>query len=423
MEEIFRFNPWWATGRVPDGLLFEFKRDLFYKLIKQIETRQIILLTGMRRVGKTVLIYQIINELLKKVNPKNILYFSFDVSRSKIDDILKIYHNEILNKEIGEERVYIFFDEIQKADDWANKIKVYYDLYPMLKFFLTGSASLILQKKSAESLAGRVFEFTLPILSFREFLKMMGKEFDLSNPKLIAPQILPLFFDFIKKGGFPELTFEEDDEKIKMYFKNSVIDRIIYKDLPLEFGLKDFELLENLLKLFFSSPGLMISYENLSNQFNRDRRTIANYIHYLKYAMLIKILSNFRKGTLTSSRKNRKIYPSSTGFIFMENMHKMTGEILETFIINEINPQNYFRKNQTEIDIILRKGDKIIPIECKLKADKVSVRKFKKALKKLDVKEGYLITLEDFGEIKEDVSIKIMPAFYFVLADAGKEFA
>src|SRR3989304_9313835 len=164
--ELQSFNPWWRDGKVPAGLLGR-KRRAFDDVIKYIDKRQIALLTGLRRVGKTTLMYQIVEELLEKGgNRYNILYFSFDEMRYDLDELIKQFEIEVLRKEISKEKVFIFLDEIQKLKDWPSKVKLLYDMNPKAKIFLTGSAQITMWKGIRESLAGRFFDFRISPLNF-----------------------------------------------------------------------------------------------------------------------------------------------------------------------------------------------------------------------------------------------------------------
>ncbi|MDG7016099.1 MAG: AAA family ATPase, partial [Nitrososphaerota archaeon] len=99
LSELTRFNPWWTTGRVREALLERFKRKAYYAAEKELERRQATLIWGMRRMGKTVLTYQLIDRLLKGgTSPKNILYFSFDEASSSVDAVLEAYQREVLNR-------------------------------------------------------------------------------------------------------------------------------------------------------------------------------------------------------------------------------------------------------------------------------------------------------------------------------------
>jgi len=420
IKTVARFNEWWITGKVSDELFFPFKRYLFLELLKHINSRQMVLLAGLRRVGKTVLMYQLIDNLLKNgVMPKNILYFSFDETGYNVNEVIENYQNEILRKGLARQKIYFFFDEIQKAKDWANQIKIWYDLYPQLKFFLSGSASLSLEKKSRESLAGRLLEFVLKPLTFQEFLSIKNIQVKYSEFKIYQNKILPLFIDYLRKSGFPEIVDQEDEQKIKLYIKNSVIDRIIYKDLPLEFGIKDLELLGTLLNLFFTQPGIIVNFDNLSRDLKRDRKTVMNYIYYLRYSLLLRIVLNFRKGVLVASRKMKKIYPSTTSFIFSQtdkySEMDFSKNALETFVVNELNAEYYYRKNG-EVDIIYKGGKNIIPIEVKNTVAETDIKQFKKLMDKLECKKGIIVSREEYNEVKlEEKTIIIIPAWAFAL--------
>ena len=229
LSELERFNTWWKIGKVRQSLTKEYKRIVYNQIMKYIDKRLIILLYGLRRMGKTTIMYQIISELLEHTEGKNILYFSFDEYAYSIDEVLNEYQNSVLHKTFDntEKNVYIFLDEIQKLQRWEDKIKLYYDLYPNLKFILSGSASVSLRKKSDESLAGRIITIAVEPLNFIEFLEMNRlnvikiKE----NPDLYKRDIMPLLDRYIKYGTFPELSRNEDDDYARLYIRETVIDR------------------------------------------------------------------------------------------------------------------------------------------------------------------------------------------------------
>ena len=167
--ELQSFNPWWRDGKVSPEFIGR-KRAIFGEVIKYLDKRQIVLFTGLRRVGKTTLMYQIIDELLRKgVNPYKILYFSFDEMKYDLEDIIKRYETDVLHTDISKEKVFIFLDEIQKLDGWPSKIKLLYDANPKLKLFLTGSAQITMWRGTRESLAGRFFDFLIKPLNFEEY--------------------------------------------------------------------------------------------------------------------------------------------------------------------------------------------------------------------------------------------------------------
>jgi len=410
------FNPWWTTGNVKTDLLEEYRRPLFDEIKDYLDERQIILLYGLRRVGKTTLLYQIVDHLLTEgIQSDAILYFSFDESSGDIRDVMKSYEAKVLRKPFEElKRVYVFFDEIQKVDDWDNKLKIFYDIYPNLKFFICGSASLNLRKRGGENLAGRTFMFNLEPLSFSEFLHLRKVEVNFENWLLHAESIMPYFWDYVRKGGFPELMSMDSETKIREYIKHNVIDRITHIDIPLEFGLHDTELLTFLVEWISRDPGMIINIDSLAKQLGRNRLTIRNYLSYLQYALLIRFVKNLRSNFLSTSRKMKKAYPSSTGFPYAFFNKVDQGQILENFIVQTLHASHYYRNKGDEIDFIIMQGDDRIPLE--VKSGEIELGKFIRNLRKLDLRFGIIATMNEYDEIeRDDVVIKIIPAWALAL--------
>ena len=288
VSDIEKFNDWWITGRVRPVLLKNFKREIYNEINKYMENRLMILLYGLRRMGKTTIMYQLIDELLNKTDSKNILYFSFDDTNYDLDDIMEVYQNNIINKLFNNtgEKIYIFLDEVQKLKDFENKIKVYYDLYPDIKFILSGSASISIRKRSNESLAGRIMSFYIEPLSFPEFLEM--NNFNIEEIKhnyiLYKNEIMPMLDIYSKYGSFPELALNRDDDYARKYIKETVVERIIYKDIVEEFKVNDLTLLRSLINVIANKPGMMLNFRSISENFGKDQRTISNYFEYLEYS-------------------------------------------------------------------------------------------------------------------------------------------
>lgn len=418
-DNLLQFNPWWAKDLMPKNLLGKYKRPLLTTMESYIKKRFIILIYGLRRTGKTTILYQIINNLLEnKIKPTNILYFSFDDKSVDLNEVIDLYEEKVLKKKIIDSgKLYVFFDEIQKVTDWQNKIKFLYDLNPDLKFFLSGSASVSLQKQSKESLAGRIIDFQLNPLSFREFIEWREINIDFHRLDFFASTLKPLFIDFLRKGGFPEIINEEEDEKIRLYLKNTVIERIVFQDLPQEFGIKDFELLRTLIEMFSREPGMIINAERLARDLGRTKVTILNYLYYLRYSLLIREVKNLRANFLVASRKNKKIYPTSSafGFVFDPDFYsqKSLEKIAELVVAEKINAEYYYR-NGFEVDFLQKVDNKILPIEVKYGAvDQKQVSDF---LNKFNFKEGLIISKDTFSH-KNKHGIKTIPLWMFLLQE------
>ena len=416
LSELERFNTWWKIGKVRQSLTKEYKRIVYNQIMKYIDKRLIILLYGLRRMGKTTIMYQIISELLEHTEGKNILYFSFDEYAYSIDEVLNEYQNSVLHKTFDntEKNVYIFLDEIQKLQRWEDKIKLYYDLYPNLKFILSESASVSLRKKSDESLAGRIITIAVEPLNFIEFLEMNRlnvikiKE----NPDLYKRDIMPLLDRYIKYGTFPELSRNEDDDYARLYIRETVIDRIIYKDIEREFRVNDVELLKNLIKMISNRPGMTLNFKAISENIGRDQRTISNYFEYLEFGLLVKIIYNYRENEFISLRKLKKCYPVTPNIVFAlsDKFNELMPYIMENLVLMNIRT-NYFYKNNYEIDFISVKKDKIMPVEVK-KTDR-SEKQLKLFIKKYGnkVENPLMVTYDN----ESNDNITVIPLWKFLL--------
>ncbi len=416
LSELERFNTWWKIGKVRPLLTKEYKRIVYNQIMKYIDKRLIILLYGLRRMGKTTIMYQIISELLEHTEGKNILYFSFDEYAYSIDEVLNEYQNSVLHKTFDntEKNVYIFLDEIQKLQRWEDKIKLYYDLYPNLKFILSGSASVSLRKKSDESLAGRIITIAVEPLNFIEFLEMNGlnvikiKE----NPDLYKRDIMPLLDRYIKYGTFPELSRNEDDDYARLYIRETVIDRIIYKDIEREFKVNDVDLLKALIKMISNRPGMTLNFKAIAENIGRDQRTISNYFEYLEFGLLMKIIYNYRENEFISLRKLKKCYPVTPNIVFAlsDKFNELMPYIMENLVLMNIRT-NYFYKNNYEIDFISVKKDKIMPVEVK-KTDR-SEKQLKLFIKKYGnkVENPLMVTYDN----ESNDNITVIPLWKFLL--------
>jgi predicted AAA+ superfamily ATPase len=295
IDKLNDMNQWWKTDSVKKELSPIFKRKLYYTIQKYINLRQITAIVGLRRTGKSTLFYQLIEELIENKNKsQNILYFSFDETISELSELINFYKENILKKDLGDGKIFIFLDEIQKLKDWENKIKIYYDLYPNIKFFVSGSASINIIMNSKESLAGRIFYFHLEPLSFEEFLQLKGKDIGKikENPSLWKSELKIEINEYLLKP-FPEII-NADDDLAKKYIKESIIEKAIFRDLSTLFEIKDIGLIENLINIVASNPGMIINLDDLSKDLKRNRQIISNYLYYLEYCFILKSLKNFR---------------------------------------------------------------------------------------------------------------------------------
>jgi predicted AAA+ superfamily ATPase len=315
--------------------------------------RRAVILMGPRRVGKTVMIFHSIEQLLKSGVPgKKIIYISIDTpiyNNLSLEDLFSYARKSLKNPE-ETTGFYVFFDEIQYLKDWEVHLKSLVDTYKAAKFVGSGSAAAALKMKSNESGAGRFTDFLLPPLTFKEYISFNEKD------NLIVPSkggITPidtididtlnsLFIDYINYGGYPEVVFSE---KIKrnpgQYIKNDIIDKVLLRDLPSLYGISDIQELNRLFVHIAFRSGNEFSYENLSSESGIRKDTIRKYLEYLEAAFLIKVVNKIDQNAKHLKKiMSFKIYltnPSLRCALFSpigEN-DDMLGSMVETAIFSQ----------------------------------------------------------------------------------------
>ncbi len=401
MIELTFLNRHWEKGF---NYNFPKKRLLYEKIIPFLNKRFIISIVGLRRTGKTTIMKQIIDYLTKNINRKRILYYSFDEPaelKEVIENYLKISGYSV------EDKLYMFLDEIQKVEDWQNKIKTYYDNYPNIKFIVSGSSSLHIRKKS-ESLAGRIVEFELEPLSFKEYLIFKEKEDWVNDQKLFANNLREEFEKYIFRQ-FIEII-DEDLETIKQYVE-SIIRKIIFEDIPFIYPVEQPQVLLRVMQIVANNPGMLLNYKNLSSDLNINEKTLSNYIEYMEKAYLLDKLYNFSKNLLTTEKKLKKVYLKTSSFCTtsFSNLNKL----IENSVVIQLK-SNFFWRQNFEVDCILVNDKEIIPLEVKYKDDikQKDIKGIKKFIDKYDIAKGFILTrnLE-----KEEGNLKYIPVWKYLL--------
>ena len=369
-------NPWWDIGRV-ENRYKEYPRRFyfkpFYRLIKESSINRAAVLMGPRRVGKTVMVYHAISELLKEgIKAEKILYVSLETpiyTGLSLEKIVNIFQGEFSHSRNDD--LYIVFDEIQYLPNWEVHLKSLVDSYPTYKYIATGSAAAALKLKSRESGAGRFTEFLLPPLTFAEYLSFVNKADVLIQEKgdwheaTDIDELNKEFVNYLNYGGYPEAVFssliQEDSSR---YIKSDIIDKVLLRDLPSLYGIQDVQELNKLFNSIAYNTGNEITLESLSKSSGVSKNTIKRYLEYLEAAFLIKIVNRV---DLTSKKFKRattfKVYltnPSMRAALFgpVTSEHEAMGALTETAIFSQwfhnhdIDNLHYARWKSGEVDIV-----------------------------------------------------------------------
>ncbi|MCK5510264.1 ATP-binding protein [Candidatus Parcubacteria bacterium] len=404
-------NPWWQKKiTLPEAKMP--KRFLHKEISKQINSRFVLGILGLRRVGKSTLLKQIICRLLeRKINPIRIFYFSFDQdmvikTADALESCLTGYFSEILEEKpsLLKKPVYIFIDEIQYIDFWQDVIKRYYDLSPKIKFFITGSQSIILSGKSKESLAGRMYEYYLEPLCFDEFLLIANKKIirkNYINDVFAAAATFTALAkenysagraieknakEYLLAGQFPEIAKIKNIKDKYYYIKESIIGKILEKDIPQFYEITKVANLKIMAEHLIENSSSLFAVNNIARNVGINRLTAESYFTYLEKGYLINTLYRHTKSKIKQGRLLKKSYAHSINFIcalggwkddYYNEVPGVFGKVVETYVFNVFKNMavkhnydlSFFSQGNKEIDFIIRNRNKICPIEVKFKTN------------------------------------------------------
>jgi predicted AAA+ superfamily ATPase len=396
IERLRYENPWWVTQTIPETYISMSKRlyfDLFYPFLVEKNPRRALVLMGPRRVGKTVMIFHSIQQLIEeKTNPQKIILVGIDnpiYLHLSLEDILELCKKS-LNLETLKD-CYVFFDEIQYLKDWERHLKVLVDYYPETKFTVSGSAAAALKWHSNESGAGRFTDFMLPPLTFQEYIHLKklnhliydglieygGKSvpyFLTNNIKVLNKE----FVNYLNFGGYPEVVLSEKIQSdMGRYVKNDIVDKVLLRDLPSLYGIKDVQELNRFFSYIAYNTANEFSYTAMSKESGIQIDTLKKYLEYLESAFLIKVLN---KVDMNAKRLKRvtsfKVYltnPSLRTALFspISELDNEMGNMVETAVLSQWMHREkldltYARwkegKIEGEVDLVLVDDKKYQPI-------------------------------------------------------------
>lgn len=396
IERLRYENPWWLSKKIPEVYSSMSKRlyfDLFYPFVKERNVRRAVVLMGPRRVGKTIMMFHAIHELLEEqVNPQKIFFVGIDnpiYVHLGLEDILMLCKEALKLENL--KGCYVFFDEIQYLKDWERHLKVLVDSYPDTKFIVSGSAAAALKWHSTESGAGRFTDFMLPPLTFQEYIHLKKMNHLIQNgsieygkmkfPYCLTHDIKALnkeFIHYLNFGGYPEVVLSEKIQSdMGRYVKNDIVDKVLLRDLPSLYGIKDVQELNRFFTYIAYNTGNEFTYEAMSKESGIQKDTLRKYLEYLEAAFLIKVLN---KVDLNAKRLKRitsfKVYltnPSLRTALFspITETDSEMGNMVETAVLSqwmhrEKMDLTYARwkegRSDGEVDLILVDDKKFKPV-------------------------------------------------------------
>lgn len=378
------------------------KRLIFNEIIAHISHKNALVITGMRQVGKTTLMRQIFEETESQAK----LWFDFDnpLDQKMFEDIdYKNIHGRL--REMtggGNERLYVFIDEIQNFPEITRIIKYLIDHY-QVKFIVTGSSSFYLKNLFPESLSGRKFLYHLTPIGFSEYLYFTGltseKEAQardiherLNRKSIFAFKKYELPYEqYLEFGGFPEVVTTSDVSTKKQVLKN-IFASFFEKDLKLLSGYKDMRELRDLILLLVPRVGTLLYITKLSSELGIDRPKMYSFLEFLQGTFFITLLSKFSKSIDRSVAGGRKVYFSDTGLL--NSIGRVNeGQLFENAVINQLFHYGevafYSERNAFEIDAVLNKE---IAFEIKLHGTQSDYKKLVRHAGRIGFNETYVLS-------------------------------
>ena len=358
-QSIINQNRHWAGKQT----LHLQNRNVFESLLKNMQTKHIQILTGIRRSGKSSLFKMMINELLRHTNPKFMLLLNMDdpLYFETWENPASFYNLiETAEKITGEKIKYLFLDEVQSVKGWETFVKSAYDSNRFTKIFVTGSNSSFLQNEYSTLLSGRYLANTVYPYSFDEMLRhhKINTYFDLVSN---TSKVLKLLDDCLEWGCFPEIRLL-NDHSIKTNLLKSYFDSIIMKDCVSRYQIADVATFKKLLLYAISNVGAVFSYKSLGMAAGTNENTAKKYINILNDSYIIQDVFNFAFSLKENVRNSHKLYVADTGLInavsyrFWDNKAKL----FENFVFNELQKQPFdeicFANRGGECDFVVKKN-------------------------------------------------------------------
>ena len=382
-------------------------REKYLKKIRPFYDVDIIkVLIGVRRSGKSFILKQITNELVDNgIDDSHIITIDFEgLEFAHIQNEMDL-HLYIKNLIIDDHKYYLFFDEIQKVDNFEKALASFKSSLNV-SIFITGSNSTLLSGELATLLTGRYVSFKIMPLSFKEFLEI--NNVTVTDQTRLSYELKDYFNEYMKWGGFPQITDFKDDNSKKTYL-NGLYDSILLRDIIQRSQVSDVETLKNILDYLISTNTRMFSSESISAYFESinkkvSTRTIYSYLDAIINAQIFNKVQRYDIRGKRLLTRNDKYYLVDLGFTQVKNYGLKTdiSAALETIVYNTLLSLDYeicvgVPKNG-EIDFIAIKDNKRIyyQVTYLFTSKEVEDREFNVYKEIKDNFEKYVLSLDEF---------------------------
>ncbi len=347
------------------------KRDITENIIKKLQPNKVVIIFGARRVGKTVLV----KEILEQIDEPILTLNGEDIN---VHDKLAIRSVENYKQLVGSYRL-LYIDEAQKIPDIGLKLKLMVDEIDGLKIIISGSSSFDISNKEGEPLTGRKYTFNLFAISENEYNQIENSisKIDKLRERLIF-------------GNYPELL-QLPDQADKIDYLNDMVSSYLLKDILIYENIKNAQTIFNLLRLIAFQIGGEVSLQELGKQLGISKNTVEKYLDLLSKVFILHKVEGFSRNLRKEITKNSRWYFLDNGIrnAVVANFNSIEarndiGQLWENYMISErlkyqghkkISSNNYFWRTyeQQEIDWVEERGGSLYGYEFKWKENKVKI--------------------------------------------------
>mgnify|MGYP001566872820 CR=1 FL=1 len=380
--ELFKQNPWWEN-KFSDN---SYPRERYLKqILDNLKSKEIIILTGLRRIGKTTIIKQTIKHLLEnKIKPGDIFFISldsFNLLEFSIHQLIEEFRK--IHKKSSSDFFYLFLDEVSSRDNFEQELKSIYD-NENIKVICSSSIATMMRDKKA-SLTGRTKTIEVMPLSFQEFL--IFKEAKIA--KSDSEKLESYFRDYLKLGGIPYYVLTED----KSYL-NELVESIIYKDIIAYHKIGAEKTIKELFILLCQRVGKPMSYNKIAEILKISVDSAKRFVGYFEKAYLFYIVDRYSKSVNEKTTSPKKVYIGDIGIKNLITGFKDLGASYENLVFLNIKDKNpsYYLEDSVEIDFITE--DSIIEAKYNQNLDKKQQELFNSINKNKVIANGYKFFLQ-----------------------------
>jgi len=391
-----------------------------------LDSRKIITINGVRRSGKTYLMYQLIKTLREKIPKENIIYINFederlDLKKENLQEIYDAYYELYPEGKLQ----YLFFDEIQNVENWEQFIRRSYDTITR-NIFITGSSSKLLSKEIATSIRGRAINYEVYPFSFKEYLKFKNVDtidlYSLKKKALLRKE----FGNYLVNGGFPETIDMRDEVRRKTL--QSYIEVMIYRDIISRYKITNTVAIRLIIKKLLNNIGKKFSvnkqYTELKSQgIKISKDSLYEYMNYLEDCYILFFVQKLDKSVLKQSISEKKAYSVDTGIVTLMtfDVQQIKAQLLENVVFLELKRQGkdvMYSQDKNECDFVINKDKLAIQVCLELNSENINreTNGIREAKKRWKLKKTIILTYDTEKEIIQGKTrIKVLPVWKWLL--------